>query len=66
MAELKCPDCGATGIEKIVSTPSKERSRERKPWFFVAHCDDCGHIYGIFTKHIFGRSGPNLIVEGRK
>ena len=66
MADPKCPDCGETGIESVVSTPSKEQSRERRPWFYVAHCDNCGHVYGIFTKHIFGKSGPQLIVEGRK
>ena len=66
MAEPKCPDCGETGIEAIVSTPSKELSRERRPWFYVAHCGSCGHVYGIFTKHVFGKSGPQLIVESRK
>ena len=66
MADPKCPDCGAAGIEKIVSKPSKEQSRERRPWFYVAYCHDCGHVYGIFTKHVFGKSGPQLIVEGRK
>ena len=66
MADPRCPDCGESGIEKVVSTPSKEQSRERRPWFYVAHCDNCGHVYGIFTKHIFGKSGPQLIVEGRK
>ena len=66
MADPKCPDCGACGIEKIVSTPSKELSRERRLWFYVAHCDDCGHVYGTFTKHVFGKSGPQLIVESKK
>jgi hypothetical protein len=66
MADPKCPDCGESGIENIVSTPSKEQSRERRPWFYVAHCDNCGHVFGIFTKHVFGKSGPQLIVEGRK
>ncbi|MDH5344193.1 MAG: transcriptional regulator [Gammaproteobacteria bacterium] len=66
MAEPKCPDCGAAGTDNIVSTPSKELSRERRPWFYIAHCGECGHVYGIFTKHIFGKSGPQLIVEGRK
>ena len=66
MAEPKCPNCGASGIEKVASTPSKELSRERRPWFYVAHCDDCGHVYGIFTKHVFGKSGPQLIVESKK
>ena len=66
MAEPKCPDCGESGIDKVVSTPSKEQSREKTPWYYIAHCDNCGHVYGIFTKHVFGRSGPQLIVEGRK
>ena len=66
MADPKCPDCGESGIEQIVSSPSKELSKERRPWFYVAHCDNCGHVYGIFTKHIFGKSGPQLIVEGKK
>lgn len=66
MADPKCPDCGTSGIEKIVSMPSKERSKEQRAWFNVAHCSECGHVYGIFTKHVFGRSGPQLIVEGRK
>ena len=63
MADPKCPECAASGIETIASTPSKERSRENTPWFFVAHCDECGHVYGVFTKHVFGRSGPQLIVD---
>jgi len=66
MADPKCPDCGKSGIENIVSTPSKEQSRERRAWFYVAHCDNCGHVFGIFTKHVYGKSGPQLIVEGRK
>jgi len=66
MADPKCPDCGESGIEKIVSTPSAEQAREKTPWYYVAHCDNCGHVYGVFTKHVFGRSGPNLVVEGRK
>lgn len=66
MSEPKCPDCGVAGIEKIISTPSKQQSRERKPWFNVAHCSECGHVYGIFTKHIFSKGGPQLIVDNRK
>ena len=66
MADPKCPDCGESGIEKIVSTPRKEQSRQNAPWYYVAHCDNCGHVYGIFTKHVFGRSGVNLVVEGRQ
>lgn len=63
MAEPKCPDCGAAGMDKIVSSPSRERSKRGAPWFFVAHCDDCGHVYGTFVKHVFGRSGPQLVID---
>jgi uncharacterized Zn finger protein len=66
MAEPKCPDCGESGIEKVVSSASKEQSKERRPWFYVAHCDNCGHVYGIFTKHVFGKSGPQLMIERKK
>lgn len=63
MAEPKCPSCGVVGIDKILSKPSKETSRENTPWFFVSYCENCGHVYGVFTKHVFGRSGPQLIVD---
>lgn len=63
MTEPVCPSCSASGMDKIVSRPSAEKSRENTPWFFVAFCDECGHVYGIFTKHVFGRSGPQLIVD---
>ena len=66
MADPKCPDCGITGIEKIVSTASTEQAREKTPWYYVSHCDNCGHVYGVFTKHTYGRSGAQLILDGRK
>lgn len=65
MAEPKCPGYDTTGIENVVSKPSEEKSRQNTPWFYVAHCDNCGHVYGIFTKHVFGRSGPQLIVDSK-
>lgn len=49
----KCPDCGAEGIDKIVSVESEEKSGEDNPWFSVVHCDECGHVYGVITKHVF-------------
>lgn len=63
MAEPTCPKCAVSGIEKIVSQASKEKSRENTPWYFVVYCDDCGHVYDVFTKHVFGKSGAQLIVE---
>jgi uncharacterized Zn finger protein len=53
MAQPKCPDCGIQGIEHIVSRESVERSRTRQPWFLVIHCDACGHVYDVITKHLF-------------
>ncbi len=63
MAEPKCPSCGITGTTHIVSTPSEEKSKKGAPWFYISHCSACGHVYGVFTKHVFGASGPRLIVE---
>jgi uncharacterized Zn finger protein len=52
MAEPKCPQCGITGIEKIVSQDSAEQSKGGDAWFNVVHCEECGHVYGVFAKHI--------------
>ncbi len=56
-AQPKCPSCGAQGIEKIVSQASTERSTMPAPWFFVAYCSDCGHVYGVFAKHVVTYAG---------
>ena len=66
MIEPTCPQCSTTGTEHIVSSASAEKSREGSPWFHIAHCDACGHVYGVFTKHVFGRTGPQLVVEQRR
>ncbi len=52
MAEAKptCPECGAAGVEHIVSAPSNEESKGGDPWFNIAYCDQCGHVYGVFAK----------------
>ena len=31
MAEPKCPECGVTGLDKIVASDSSERARDGKP-----------------------------------
>lgn len=54
MAEPKCPQCNVEGIEHIVSKDSNERSRGNTAWFNVAYCNECGHIYGVFAKHVIG------------
>jgi hypothetical protein len=66
MTEPKCPECTTSGIDNFAATPSKQVARDNTPWYYVAHCASCGHVYGIFTKHVYGRSGPQLIVEGKK
>jgi uncharacterized Zn finger protein len=50
MADPKCPECGATGTEHIVSKDSDEQSKGGDPWFNIVHCDKCGHVYGVFAK----------------
>jgi uncharacterized Zn finger protein len=57
-SEPRCPDCGVTGIEHIVSRESVERSRSRQPWFHVIHCDACGHVYDVLAKHVFAIQPP--------
>ena len=52
MAKPKCPSCGVEGIEKVVSQDSKEQSKGGNPWFNIVFCEDCGHIYGVFAKHV--------------
>lgn len=67
MTEPVCPQCGARGVDQIVSTPSKEKSRRGEPWFFVAHCSQCGHIYNVFARHVIAQgTGPTLVVPERK
>ena len=67
MVEPKCPSCGIEGVEYIVSKDSKEKSRQGKSWFNIAHCSNCGHVYGIFSKHIMGpKAGPTLVVPDKK
>lgn len=53
MAAPKCPECGITGIEHIVSQDSVEKSKTRQPWFVVIHCAACGHVYDVIAKHTF-------------
>jgi len=53
-------------MDKIVSRPSSETAKKGQPWFFVAQCADCGHVYGVFAKHTFGPpGGPQLVVKER-
>ena len=63
MTEPTCPSCRVAGVDHIVSTASTEKAKQGTPWFYIAHCDSCGHVYGVFAKHVFGRTGPQLIVE---
>jgi uncharacterized Zn finger protein len=66
MAEPRCPSCDVEGLEHIVSKNSLEKAQNGRPWFNVVHCDACGHVYGVFAKHVLGaRSGPQLVVPER-
>ena len=62
-AEPKCPDCGITGVQHIVSKESRERSKTRQPWFVIVHCDECGHVYGVIAKHVLSQpTSPNFVL----
>ena len=66
MSEPKCPDCGVVAIDDPTPPDSTEKSKDGKPWFNVVFCDECGHVYGVLAKHIFGsRGGPQLAVKER-
>lgn len=49
-AQPKCPQCNIEGVEYISSIDSAERSNSDEPWFNIAYCNQCGHIYGVFNK----------------
>lgn len=50
MQEPKCPSCSIQGTKYIVSKESEEQSRGGDAWFNIAHCSECGHVYGVFAK----------------
>lgn len=60
-AEPKCPSCNMVGFDHIVSNPSKEQSQGGTPWFYVAYCDNCGHIYGVFAKDVLSHNVGSFI-----
>lgn len=50
MVEPKCPSCAVVGITHIISSDSEEKNGVGDAWFNIAHCDECGHVYGVFAK----------------
>ena len=50
IAEPKCPSCGVVGMGYIASKDSLVTSRAGDPWFNIAYCGNCGHVYGVFAK----------------
>lgn len=58
MADPTCPKCEIEGIEHICSEDSKETAKNKTPWFNVAFCDNCGHIYGVFAKNVLTHNVP--------
>jgi hypothetical protein len=47
MAEPKCPSCAVEGSGNIVSSFGNP-----KKYLEIAHCDKCGHIYGVFRTQV--------------
>lgn len=54
MAEPTCPNCQASGMENFASQESQDTAKNGKPWFDVVYCAACGHVYGVFAKHVIG------------
>jgi hypothetical protein len=52
--EPKCPACGIVGVDHIEHQESAGQSRGGDPWFEIAYCDGCGHVYGVFAKITHG------------
>jgi hypothetical protein len=54
VVQPKCPECGVSGVEHIAQADSAITSRGGDPWFNIAYCDKCGHVYGVFAKITYG------------
>ncbi|WP_313079123.1 hypothetical protein [Atlantibacter sp.] len=52
----RCPKCEIIGIEHIICEPSEQKNRVGDPWFEAAFCSNCGHVYGVFAKVVYGPS----------
>ncbi len=61
MVEPKCPGCEIVGIDKIVSRESEEANKRGDPWFYIVYCNNCGHIYGVFAKHVISTNMTSSI-----
>lgn len=58
-AAPKCPSCQKSGLEHIISHDSVEMSEWGQPYFQVAACGACGHVYGVFAKRVYARTQPD-------
>jgi len=59
IAKPKCPECKVEGIENIEQEESSIRNKVDDPWFNVAFCKQCGHVYGVFAKIVHPPSRPS-------
>lgn len=54
-AQPKCPSCGAEGKDKVINTASDQKVSGGMSKFDIVHCNECGHVYGVF---------PNFLIPG--
>lgn len=52
VAEPKCPSCLVQGIQYVIASESQSKTGNGDAWFEIAHCSQCGHVYGVFAKII--------------
>lgn len=43
------------------SKDREEKSKGGDPWFNIVCCDNCGHVYGVFAKHVASHDVPVVL-----
>ena len=51
----KCPSCQVEGKNHVITTPSDQKAPGGLAKFEIVHCDQCGHVYGMY---------PNFMIQG--
>ncbi len=50
--EPKCPKCEVSGRDHMKDQESLQKSKGGNAWFEIVYCGNCGHVYGVFPKHV--------------
>ena len=47
-----CPSCQVKGKDHMANTGSTQKAPGGLSRFDIIHCDQCGHVYGVFANFI--------------